>query len=51
MNAVERMLVIQALREAASVTRVDARKKAYLELAKKLKGEADAEVQGGDVPR
>ena len=37
MTAVERALIIQALREAASYTRVVTRKKVYLELVAKMK--------------
>jgi len=37
LTAAERALIIQALREAASYTRVVARKKLYLELVAKMK--------------
>jgi hypothetical protein len=40
-NRAELVLVIQALREAASYTRVAERRQAYLLLAGKLKGELD----------
>jgi hypothetical protein len=41
-TAAEKALVYQALREAASVTRVAVRRQAYLDLAKKMKEERDA---------
>ena len=37
LTAVERALIIQALREAASYTRIAARRKLYLELVAKMK--------------
>lgn len=43
MTAAEQALIYQALREAASATRIEVRKKAYLELAKKMKEERDYE--------
>jgi hypothetical protein len=48
-NIAEYALVYQALREAASATRVEVRRVAYLALAKKMKEERDARSRSVDV--
>lgn len=48
-NVAELALVYQALREAASVTRVGVRKEAYLQLAKRMKEKRDADARSVGV--
>ena len=62
MNVVDEALVYLALREAASYTRIEVRKKAYLELAERLRRERletneqkrrdrNGDVEPGALPR